>query len=192
GDSLFGSYGVDAAVLAVLGGPDAFELLLRRNLVTGATVALRRELADAAFPFPSAWVHDEWIAIVAAAHGRIVPLPQRLIDYRQHGSNVIGAVSLTMRGKFSRLVEPGFERNRRLLERATQLADWYATLPSAIPARRSAVDNKVHHERVRSSLSRHRLARIRAVLAEARTGRYREFGGGLQDIARDLVQPLRD
>ena len=191
GRTLFGSYGVDDAALATLGGAAAFELLLRRNLVTGATVALRRELAEAAYPFASAWVHDEWLAVVAAAMGRIVPLNDRLIDYRQHGSNVIGAVSLSFRGKVGRLFEPGAERNRRLLERSTQLAERYAGLPGATPARQAMLADKVEHERVRNSLSTRRLARIRPVMAEARTGRYRRFGGGTQDIARDLVQPLK-
>ncbi len=191
GETLFGSYGVDDGALTALAGPGAFELLLRRNLVTGATTAVRRELAESAYPFPSAWVHDEWLAVVAAASGRIVPLRDHLIDYRQHGSNVIGAAPLSLRGKLSRLVEPGAERNRRLLERASQLAQRYPHLSASDPARQKVLESKVDHERVRNSLSAHRLARIRTVLAEASTGRYREFGGGLQDVVRDLVQPLR-
>ncbi|MBX9718337.1 MAG: glycosyltransferase, partial [Microbacteriaceae bacterium] len=40
----------------------AFDVLLRRNLVTGATVILRRSLAETAAPFPPSWLHDEWLA----------------------------------------------------------------------------------------------------------------------------------
>ena len=65
---------------------DAFATLLRRNLVTGATVVLRRRLVDAAAPFPDGWVHDEWLAVIAAATGSLRLLPEQLIDYRQHGA----------------------------------------------------------------------------------------------------------
>lgn len=192
GATLFGAYGVDESALRTIADGGGFELFLRRNLVTGATVALRRELAAAAVPFPSAWVHDEWLAIVAASIGRIVPLRDHLIDYRQHSSNVIGAVSLTFRGKLARLFAQGAERNRRLLERAEQLAQRYPQFGSAVTAGGvDSVRRNVEHEQVRASLSPHRLARITPVLAEARTGRYREFGGGLQDVVRDLVQPLK-
>ena len=89
--------------------------------MTGATAAIRRRLAAVAVPFPAEWVHDEWLAMVAASIGRIVPLDEQLIDYRQHGGNEIGAVELTFRGKLGRLIAPGRQRNERLLARAIVL-----------------------------------------------------------------------
>ncbi len=190
--SLFGVYSVDAAARSRLASTGAFELLMRRNLVTGATAAVRRSLAVAAAPFPPSWVHDEWLAIVAALSGRIVPIDETLIEYRQHGSNEIGAVQLTLAANIARLTAPGFERNRRLLDRALELARRIRELGAlATPERIAIVDDKVEHERVRRLLSPHRLARVVPVAREWRTGRYRRFGGGLQDVVRDLVQPLR-
>lgn len=188
--SLFGSYAVDAAALDDIASGRALDQFLRRNLVTGATAAIRRELFAVASPFPDHWVHDEWLAVVAAATGRIVPLTDALIDYRQHGGNEIGAVTLGLRGRFARLVAPGRERNRRLLARATVLAERYHGFGNDTRAGRAVLE-KVAHEQVRSGLSIHRLARFRPVLREWRTGRYDQFGGGLQDVLRDLIQPLR-
>jgi hypothetical protein len=34
--------------------------------------------------------HDQWLAVLAAAHGGIHPLPESLVMYRQHGKNVSG------------------------------------------------------------------------------------------------------
>ena len=190
--SLFHAYAVDAATRAQLASDSAFELFMRRNLITGAATAVRRTLATAAAPFPASWVHDEWLAIVAALTGRIVPIDEKLIEYRQHGSNEIGAVELTLASKLARLTAPGFERNRRLLGRATDLAARLRELGApATPERLASADEKVEHERVRSRLSPHRLARIAPVIREWSTGRYARFGGGMQDVARDLVQPLR-
>ena len=189
--TLFEAYSVDAAARHELAHGDAFAIFMRRNLVTGATAAIRANLARAAMPFAEGWVHDEWLAIVAASIGRIAPIEQPLIGYRQHGNNEIGAVKLTLSAKLRRLTAPGWARNRRLLERAEALATRYPQLGEwATPTRIDAVARKLAHEQARSALSVHRLARIAPVVREARTGRYSEFGGGLQDIVRDLVQPL--
>jgi len=189
--SLFRSYRVDAATLGAIRSGRAYDVLLRRNVVTGATTALRRELAVIACPFPSSWVHDEWLAVVASATGRIVPVSEQLVDYRQHGSNQIGAVTVDFRAKLSRISTNGADRNRRLLARAEVLAK---RLPSLIPPAQQwmadAAYEKLNHEQVRSALPVNRLLRVRPVFREVRTGRYRRFGGGLQDVVRDLLQPL--
>ena len=72
------------------------ELLLLRNTVTGCTMLLRRSLIAHILPFPPQgqtghWYHDHWIALVAAQQGRIMHLREPLMQYRQHGRNVIGA-----------------------------------------------------------------------------------------------------
>ena len=77
--------------------PEATELrhYLTRNSVTGCGAACNRELLDAACPVPDAAnMHDWWLALVASATGKIVAMPDRLVDYRQHGANTLGAKSL--------------------------------------------------------------------------------------------------
>ncbi|CAN5211313.1 N/A [soil metagenome] len=188
--TLFRAYGVDERTRLREAAGGAFDLFLRRNLVTGATAAVRRDLAVLASPFPDCWVHDEWLAIVAASTGRIVPLAELLVDYRQHGGNQIGAADITFRAKLARLVAPGHERNRRLLARALALYERYPGFGTVVGGG-EAVAQKVTHERARSSLGTHRLTRLAPVLREWRTGRYGRFGGGVQDVVRDLIQPLR-
>ncbi|MCY0880868.1 MAG: glycosyltransferase family 2 protein [Firmicutes bacterium] len=63
------------------------------NNVTGCTVLMNRALIRRAFPIPpEIRYHDWWIALVAAAWGEIVLLPDAPILYRQHGTNAVGAV----------------------------------------------------------------------------------------------------
>lgn len=169
---------------------DALRVLLRRNIVTGATMMMRRELLASAGVFPSSWVHDEWLAIVAAATGEMDLIESSLIDYRQHGSNQIGVTPLNLRGRIDRLTQPRSDRNARLLARAQSLADWVKE--AGFPAKSDVVvwtGEKVEHERARSALPARRLCRILPTLAEGRTGRYNRYGLGLQDLVRDLVQP---
>lgn len=169
----------------------ALDVLLRRNVFTGATAMLRRELVDRATPFPASWVHDEWLAIMAAALGDVDLIDEALIDYRQHGGNQIGATPLTGSGRFQRLRAPRTDRNERLLARARDLAERMPLLEPPVGAVTAArVSEKLEHELVRSALPAARLSRIRPVWHEWRTGRYTSSGLGLQDVLRDIVQPV--
>jgi glycosyltransferase involved in cell wall biosynthesis len=191
GESLFSALGVTVGEIERVHAGKAFALLMRRNIVTGATVMIRASLARRAVPFPSAWVHDEWLAVVAAAADALDLIEQPLTDYRQHGGNQIGASSLTGRDRFRRLREPRTERNARLLARAGQLAARAPRFEPAMSAEYLAdVNAKLVHERVRSALPVARIRRVPGIWREWRSGRYRTCGLGLQDIARDLVQPV--
>ncbi|MBA1241971.1 glycosyltransferase [Pseudomonas japonica] len=63
---------------------------LNRNLVTGATMAVRRDVLAAALPVPSGWIHDEWIALYCSLFGKCLTLSQGFIRYRTHSSNTVG------------------------------------------------------------------------------------------------------
>lgn len=68
--------------------------LLVQNNVTGGAMMMNRALVRVLrrHPVPEHPVmHDHWIALTAAAFGKIVFLNQALYDYRQHGDNVLGA-----------------------------------------------------------------------------------------------------
>jgi glycosyltransferase involved in cell wall biosynthesis len=169
----------------------AADVLLRRNIVTGATVMLRRELVERSRPFPASWVHDEWLAMIGAVTGEVDLLEQELIDYRQHGANQIGASTLDAAGKIGRLRASRTARNQRLLDRACALAD-RAPLLTTPPSEQmlSTIDAKLHHERMRSTLPAAHFRRFQPVFSAWRSGDYQRFGLGLQDVLRDLVQPV--
>ncbi len=169
---------------------DAFATLLRRNLVTGATAVLRRELLAMAMPFPAGWVHDEWLAAIAAAAGTLRLLPQPLIDYRQHGANQIGARRPGMRDRWNKLREPREPRAARMVARSAALVDALVRLSGAIPPEHLAgARAALAHETRRRSLPRVRVARIPRVLASAARGEYARYSRGSIDVLRDLVQP---
>ena len=189
--TLFSALGVGASELSAIHSGRAFELFLRRNLVTGATTMIRAELARKSAPFPAGWLHDEWLAIIGTVVGEVDAIESPLISYRQHGQNQVGVRTLSTVGKLRRMVEPGAERNRRLLVRAEALAVRMESLAAASKSQKSAARSKLEHERVRSSLAVSRIHRLPLVLRELRTGRYTRFGRGLPDAVRDLLQPLK-
>jgi len=190
GVTLFESLGITSAIVTRVHDGDAFDVLMRRNIVTGATTIFRRSLAKVAFPVPAGWLHDEWLALVAAAVGRVDLSEDRLVEYRQHGGNLVGARRLSLAQSFGRMVEPGSQRNARLLVRATSLAERLPAIPGVQGEKIVAVRQKLIHEEVRSRLSAHRLARVFPVVREFATGRYTKFGRGGSDAVRDILQPL--
>ncbi|WP_241976600.1 MULTISPECIES: glycosyltransferase family 2 protein [unclassified Cryobacterium] len=191
GSTLLQTLGVTADEKRDVHQGRAFDVLLRRNIVTGATVMLRRGLVQRARPFPAAWVHDEWLAIVAAATGTMDFLDDALVDYRQHGGNQIGVTSLDAAGRLSRLRTPRTLRNSRLLARAEALDERARGLMPVPPdSYLRLITAKAAHERARSALPSARLRRVLPVLRQWRTGGYARFGLGPQDVLRDLVQPL--
>ena len=167
---------------------DALAVLLRRNLVTGATVLVRRELARRAAPFPAAWVHDEWLAIMAAVDGGLRLVDEPWLDYRQHGANVIGASEVTWARRWERLREPRDERAVRLIARATALVERLDATGADAEAL-AAARAKLAHEQRRSRLPRWQPLRVPGVVAGALAGRYSRYSRGAIDIVRDLVQP---
>jgi hypothetical protein len=189
GTTLFEALEIGPGERAELEHGRAFDTFLRRNLVTGATTVVRAELLERALPVPPGWIHDEWLAIVAAATMRTVLVPEALTDYRQHGANQIGVRKPTLGDKLSRLREPRQPRNGRLLLRAESLAERFAAMEGLDQRARELVAAKLAHERARSALPSSRIRRLEPVRRIWGTGGYARFGRGRQDAVRDLVQP---
>ncbi len=85
---------------------------LIQNQVTGGACIFNRALMalvrGTAFP-ERARVHDHWLAILAAAFGRIFFVPEALYDYRQHPGNQIGAKKASFLGETLRRLGLGRE-----------------------------------------------------------------------------------
>lgn len=71
------------------------------NTVTGCAMIFNHQAKVESLPFSKdAYMHDAWVALMTACHGgKIIPITRPLIAYRQHGTNVLGAVHYTMFGR---------------------------------------------------------------------------------------------
>lgn len=165
------------------------DVLIKRNIVTGATAAFSRSVFEKATPFPVGWVHDEWLAMVAALTGERFAVTESLIGYRQHSSNQIGVKKNTLATRMAKLRAEGAERNARLLARITSLSERTEEL-GASPSARSLIASSMKFQRARSAYPRNRAIRWVPVLGQVLTGRYFRVSNGPRDVLRDLVQPL--
>ena len=167
---------------------DAFDAFVRRNIATGATIAMRRSLLEAALPIPDGWVHDEWLATIASAIGRVDFLDEPLIDYRQHANNQIGARKLSWRDKVVKAFDKPGDYYTGQLIRATALLDRLVALgPRVPPDRLVKVREKLAHLRVRDALPKNRFARLRPIAGEWWSGSYQRYSTGMKSLVRDLL-----
>ena len=72
------------------------------NCVTGCAMLLNAAAREVSLPFgKQAYMHDQWIAqSVLRNGGKVIPVNEQLVLYRQHGDNTLGAVEhrgLTLR-----------------------------------------------------------------------------------------------
>ena len=183
GATLFETLEVTSAERSAVSGGRGYDALLRRNLVTGATTVLRRELVARSVPFPADWVHDEWLGIIGAASGEIDFVSEPLLDYRQHSANQIGARRLDFRRKLRRLTASRRDRNERLVRRARALVERLAS-----GAVRGVSQARLAHELFRQALSVARGARFIPILQRFVRGDYGRYSRGFVDAIRDLVQ----
>ena len=166
----------------------ALDALLRRNVVTGATTMIRSSLLDQALPIPEGWVHDEWLALVAAVQGGVVFHQDPLIGYRQHGNNEIGASKTDYREATRRLREKRSEFFARKLRRNHGIAALLDNKPAWLDSvAHSSLTAKVEFDQWRSTLPSSRVRRLVPVLRRWFVGGYGRYARGYVDVIRDIA-----
>ncbi len=66
-------------------------VLVRHNVVTGATLAFRAEYKKYVLPIPAYCMHDMWIALIISMLSDLAIIQKPLVYYRQHPGEQIGA-----------------------------------------------------------------------------------------------------
>jgi glycosyltransferase involved in cell wall biosynthesis len=170
----------------------ALEVLLRHNVVTGATLAFAAAHRDLILPIPALAVHDEWIALMIAAVARLIAIDESLVAYRQHGANQIGA-----RRRAERRT-PRAPATRRTFSRRLALYTLARQRLSRLPRRASAeilahLDGAIAHLEAREAALRcaSRWRRLPIVVGEAVRRRYARYSSGARSLRSDLLRPVR-
>lgn len=193
GFDLFSAIALTSTERVAVSSGRGFDALIKRPLFTGATVMLRRDLLEDARPFPADWMHDEWLAIIAAATGQVRLLPDQLTQYRQHGTNVAGIKENTVQRRLSKLrklTAPRTSRYRTLLARRSLLAAHLKGINASSNTIEIAEAALVHEE-FRAGLPSSRALRIGPIVKERRSGRYDSVDYGNREVLRDLLASPR-
>jgi glycosyltransferase involved in cell wall biosynthesis len=164
-------------------------LLMNRNVVTGATAAIRSRIRDIVLPVPGTWVHDAWIATLTAATGVAEFIEEPLILYRQHDAQQLGGkrLNFSQRLALARRMDAPF-----FLDMAGDyeaLRDRLLTFEARIryPGAIRLIQGKIDHSRFRADVKQHPVQCLPRVVAETLSGRYHRYSLGVLSAVQDLL-----
>jgi len=169
---------------------DAFAVLLRQWVVTGATAMFRADLRPVLLPIPACWVHDGWIAILAGALAPVGLVQRPTMKYRQHARQQIGATrpSWAQLYRKARWMDADYFRlnHERFLLARERLLAFPGPAPDA--AALALLESKIAHQarRLAISESTSRMKRILWSLDEFLHGRYARYSPALSHVLKDM------
>ena len=149
--------------------------LFLQNEVTGALTVLTPEVVRLSIPFPDTdspvAMHDHWLAVVAAAVGTVVMMPDVVQDYVQHRDNLIGEARPTSVSEWRGQIRSAGGWQGYMGARAGGLGQWRLAMSRALRSRGLAVvavpgQRGGLYRTTRSALSaaRHRRMRVRGAV----------------------------
>jgi len=161
------------------------EVLIRKNIVTGATMAFRSIYTEMMIPFSENWIHDAWIAVlIGAKEGTLIEIiDQPLIKYRQHSNNQLGAVKKNLSEQISVAKSMSVMLNIQfkdiediLIQKKVNIKDHVLKM----------IQQKQKHVELRNNLSPSMIKRILQVGKEASSLNYNKYSNGFKTILKDI------
>lgn len=168
---------------------NALALLLKQDIVTGATLIFNKRWLPLILPIPSDWVHDAWVATLIAAVSQVGFVNQPLIYYRQHTQQQIGSpkrsfwdmVWLAQKTKTQKY-DQRVLKSEQLLERLSQYRHQIREEQTL-----TWLKNRCEHFKQRAMLSSSLFFRLNPIWQELRHGRYHQFSAGWSSAFKDLL-----
>ena len=173
---------------AAFGAGREIDVLLRHNVVSGATMAFRSEYRKLVLPVAEGWVHDGWIALLVAAVARCAALPERLVGYRQHARQQIGERRRSLYEQYQR------GRHKTAADFG-QVASNYAAARERLAAHRrelrsatilDALERKAAHFAAKARMRSSDAPRLPLIARELLRLHYRRYSSGWRSLAQDL------
>jgi glycosyltransferase involved in cell wall biosynthesis len=190
GGRLWPSFSFDRSEQMEFAKGGALNVLLKHPVVTGASMAFRRQYLDLLAPIPAKQMHDRWISLLLATRGKFAVISDRLMQYRQHQDQQLGPGPRTLweRTRRAMLTKPSFyfdeiERLREFRERLEE----YGMASSNAERALEEIGRKISHLEHRARLPTIRVARIPGVLRQTFNGYYWRYSTGWSSIAKDLL-----
>jgi glycosyltransferase involved in cell wall biosynthesis len=193
GYSLWNSFRFKLREQGLISGDKALDVLIKHNVVTGATAAFRAEYKSLINPIPAVGIHDNWIALLIASVAKLHAIDEPLIQYRQHGRNQIGAAERTVGHAVQKARRRGgrtvyAEQSEQAEMAAARLAGWGQSPRTAHALRQ--LSGRAEFTDFRARLPRNRLVRLLKIVPRLLSGEYNKFAAsGLRSAAADFVRP---
>lgn len=167
-------------------------VLLKHNVVTGATMAFKSSYRDIILPIPKNWVHDAWIALLFSIFSKIFPISDTLINYRIHSEQQIGvAIDTTLKDEIRAAKSATNESYLKVQNNYEEVQKLILSYPSSIKCKNSIVkgiNGKISHYKDRMEIHemKFKIKRFPLILKNTLNGRYFLYSNGFKSILKDL------
>ena len=159
-------------------------LLLKHDVVTGATLMIRASLLNTFPCIPASWIHDGWLAWMATLKGGLQMTAQGLTFYRVHGAQQLGIG--TPQNQNSKMKELETDRYRRVAVQFNDLLS-YTTENTSSKRLATQIEAKRDFLQCRASLPASIVTRLRFFLTHLQD--YRRYARGAYSMWKDLHLP---
>lgn len=190
---------------------DLFPETVRTFVVTGSTMAIRKQFREFLIPFPTDWVHDGWIATLLSAIRPAIAIDEDLIQYRQHGAQQVGLVkplertwdllptlreawrlwgesrSRAARSNKSSGPEVIAAQYQSILERIISAGEAFGLDAASQGEQVALLQRKLNHLQRRRDIRQTLWRRPAGLWNEWSSGGYAQFSGGTLTALRDLA-----
>ncbi len=165
---------------------NAISVLLKCNVVTGATLIFRSSLRAQMLPFPEEWVHDGWMAWMLVLCSKLRAVAKPLIRYRIHGSQQVGLPGQSAAARLQRARATGM-REYSMIERQFEVLLEYARKHPNLcePELCRRITEKRQHMSFRAELPEKRISRWVRIAGES--SRYRLYSQGWHSMLKDTL-----
>ncbi len=165
---------------------DPATMLLKHDVVTGATLIFRASMRSFCLPIPTSWVHDGWLTWKISLHSRLGLVAEPLIDYRVHAGQQLGVGPLNG-------VQPGNACSETRRQHYARVAHQFEDLLNVLLSEGwnsqdglvARVREKIAFLRRQSMLSQ-RLA-VRTLQVTRQLHSYLHYARGLASLRTDLL-----
>lgn len=164
------------------------KILLKHNVVTGATMAFRAELRKLILPIPEQWIHDAWIALLlSAANIRGTLIEEPLIKYRQHSNQLIGTKALSFNEQIQKAYLHKLDYYELLSKSFEDVVNRLIFMDKLNANTQILIESYINHLKKRQMI--HEIQywkRWYWIFKEILNGRYNCFSNGWKSVAKDL------
>jgi glycosyltransferase involved in cell wall biosynthesis len=191
--TLWQRFGLNERARRSVTGPNRLARLLRRSVVTGATMAFAVRHRGLVLPIPKdcpEYIHDRWIATLIAAAAPIASSSRPSMLYRQHAGQAMGAAPIrgpveVLKSRVRRrqdLMEDDLKAARIIQTRLTERAGDEMTAQA-----RANLAERIRLLEMRVNLPGARLRRVIPVTRSLIAGQYNRHAEGPASAAKDLL-----
>jgi hypothetical protein len=171
----------------LVGRKGALPTLLKHNVVSGMALAFKSEFRRLVLPIDERWFHDGWIILLISAVAPVTLVHEKLVRYRQHEKQRIGAVKRSLPQLIMEKRREGADDCLRLAEQYEAAADRLTTMLESFPGCDPAIRRisaKVRHLHTRANA---RNGAIWLVARDAIRLDYHRYSEGWRSMVSDSL-----